>query len=162
MDTKKLVSVLVLALLLQPLFIAATCDNDKVRPLGKILYSQANLELAIKEWGKKDGVGGAEISDYFCDFVIERPCAFFEAMSKNETVITEWTEQLEANSFFDYGGCQNRVFLECQRRLMIDSLSLMRTDSPYEKLRKRLADKLSAIVINRGEPDAIPKPAGEP
>ena len=110
-----------------------------------IVYSIDTIQAVTEQWPQRDGAIGFEISDFFCDALLNNPDAFFFVMRGNQAVFSEWLESMADLSFVDFGACTNR---ECVRKSMISVLKHVDFEGPGS-LRKRLLAKLEATKVRK-------------
>jgi hypothetical protein len=110
------------------------------------VYSPSDLQLYIQKWHHRDGAAAQTISDYFCEFVMREPSAFFSIMEQNPTCYEQWLEELPGLSFTDYGGCVNP---ECIRAGMLTALTGLTLPPTQEAMKNRLIALLRSTSIRR-------------
>jgi hypothetical protein len=93
------------------------------------------------------------ISDYFCLFVMVRPGTFFEVMAARRAVFDTWLQNLQKNSFTDYGSCLDR---ECFRQRLVEALESIDLWSQYDKA--RYADMFRSLLSTVKEARVVHAP----
>ena len=108
------------------------------------------VDCAIEEWKRKDGAIGFTISNAFLAMMEANPTVFFDVMTKNETIFSEWVSELRPLSFTWHKEPPSP--LEGKRKKFIEVLSKV---GPLEKeqdiLRQRLLFALKALKVRQVE-----------
>jgi hypothetical protein len=118
--------------------------------IGQLAIDTANpseakrtIGCVIEQWKIKDGAIGSSISDTFLGMMEINPHVFFEVMADNETIFTEWLNELEVLSFTWFKRPPSP--LEQKRKQLVQFLSKI---GPFEKRRDALRQKLLSTLKN--------------
>lgn len=125
-------------------------NNDKIiHDIKDVSVNSENtLDILINIWNNRDGVVGAEVTEYFVLALINKPHEIIKLFAKYPESFETWVDRIPSNILTDYG--ENSNVINNQRKQIIHSLKKYKTaivDDKFKKMSNKIIDKLNKTKI---------------